>query len=167
MKKCLNYKIREMRLENNLTIQQMADLLVIAPSSLGMYERGMRNPDISIMLKISKLFNVDIKFFYEEGHEIDEIASNIDCLEENRFVEDARKRSNGFCELCEMRAPFILKNGQPYLEITHVKPPIYNLELNGIVLLCPNCSKKIEIIKDPGDINYLLGKMRRNIDNEL
>lgn len=60
MKKCLNYKIRQIRLANNLTIQQMAISLEIAPSTLGMYERGMRNPDISVMAKISKMFNVNM-----------------------------------------------------------------------------------------------------------
>ena len=166
MKKCLNYKIREIRLHNNLTIQQMASSLGTAASSLGMYERGMRNPDITVIAKIAKMFNVDIKSFYEENYEIDEIASNIEYLQEGKFAEEARVRSNGFCELCEARAPFILENGEPYLEISHIKTNTDSCELDEIVLLCPNCNKRLEILKNPGDINYLIRKMRRNKNNE-
>ena len=166
MKKCLNYKIREIRTKNNLTIQEMAGSLGMAASSLGMYERGMRNPDITVMVKIAKMFNVDIKFFYEEDYEIDEIASNMEYLQESKFVEEARRRAKGFCELCEARAPFILDNGEPYLETAHIKNNMDNRDLDLIVFLCPNCNKRLEILKNPGDINYLLRKIRRNINNE-
>ncbi|EKQ57731.1 MULTISPECIES: helix-turn-helix domain-containing protein [Clostridium] len=162
MKKCLNYKIREIRVRNNLTIQQMASSLEIAASTLGMYERGMRKPDIAVMARIAKMLNVDIKYFYEEDFEIDEIASNIEYLQDSKLVDEARRRANGFCELCEARAPFILDNGEPYLEVFHIKSRGYNNETNEIVLLCPNCNKKVEIIKNPGDINYLLRKVRKN-----
>ena len=147
MKKCLNYKIRQIRLANNLTIQQMAISLEIAPSTLGMYERGMRNPDISVMAKISKMFNVNIKYFYEEDFDIDEISSNLEYLQDSKLVEEARVRAKGFCELCEARAPFILDNGEPYLEISHIKSKTNNDESCEIVLLCPNCNKKVEILK--------------------
>lgn len=166
MKKCLNYKIRQIRVANNLTIQQMAISLEIAPSTLGMYERGMRNPDISVMARIAKMFNVDIKYFYEEDFEIDEISSNIEYLQNNKLVEEARRRAKGFCELCEARAPFILDNGEPYLEISHITPKVDKDELCDIVLLCPNCNKKVEILKNPGDINYLLKKVRKNTNDE-
>lgn len=162
MKRCLYYKIRQIRLANNLTIQQMAISLEIAPSTLGMYERGMRNPDISVMARISKMFNVDIKYFYEEDFEIDEISSSIDYLQDSKLVEEARGRAKGFCELCEARAPFILDNGEPYLEVSHIKPKMDSDESYEIVLLCPNCNKKVEILKNPGDINYLLKKVRKN-----
>jgi len=162
MKKCLNYKIREIRVSNNLTIQQMANSLEIATSTLGMYERGMRKPDITVMARIAKMFNVDIKYFYEEDFEIDDIASNIEYLQDSKLVDEARRRANGFCELCEARAPFILDNGEPYLEVFHIKLRGDSNGANEIVLLCPNCNKKVEIIKNPGDINYLLRKVRKN-----
>ena len=166
MKKCLNYKIRQIRIANNLTIQQMAMSLEIAPSTLGMYERGMRNPDISVIAKIAKLFNTDIKYFYEDNFKIDEISANIDYFQNNKLIEKARKRAKGFCELCEKRAPFILDNGEPYLEVSHIRPKVDNSESNEIVLLCPNCNKKLEILKSSGDINYLLKKVRNTKDYE-
>ncbi|MBU3557174.1 HNH endonuclease [Polynucleobacter sp. Ross1-W9] len=54
-------------------------------------------------------------------------------------------RSGGICQLCDSQAPFLDRNGRPYLEIHHVKP----LSLGGrhtvenLVALCPNCHQKM------------------------
>ena len=54
-------------------------------------------------------------------------------------------RASGICQLCDSQAPFLDRNGRPYLEIHHVKP----LSLGGkhaadnLVALCPNCHQKM------------------------
>lgn len=40
----------------------------------------------------------------------------------NEFVaEFSKRRANGICELCEQKAPFEDKKGNPYLESHHVE----------------------------------------------
>ena len=35
-------------------------------------------------------------------------------------VQHAKRRANGICQLCGCPAPFLDKNGQPYLESSHI-----------------------------------------------
>ncbi len=60
----------------------------------------------------------------------------------------AKRRANGFCQLCNNPAPFNNKNGQPYLESHHI---IWLSEggrdkIENAVALCPNCHKKMHIL---------------------
>lgn len=164
MNKCLNYKIRELRLQKRLTIQQLASALDIAPSTLGMYERGLRNPDLRIINRISKYFDVDISYFYEHIIEIDDLKSKLDSLPNERILNKVKERANGKCELCCSRAPFILNNGEPYLEIVKVKGN--SSDKHYEVALCPNCHKKIDILNLAGEINYLIKKVEEHKTNE-
>ena len=69
-------------------------------------------------------------------------------------AEYAKKSANGICQLCGNPAPFIDRNGEPYLESHHV---IW-LSRGGtdtpdnVVGLCPNCHSKMHAIDDPIDI---------------
>lgn len=76
----------------------------------------------------------------------------------NIFVaENAKRRAGGYCELCCEEAPFLDKNGKPYLEIHHIewlsKGGADSIE--NTVALCPNCHKKMHIIQDVADVSYL------------
>lgn len=101
--------------------------------------------------------------------------------ERNQYiVEYTKNRSNGICDLCGKEAPFKDKNGRPYLESHHVitlaedgPDAIYNT-----VAICPNCHRRIHILKDKNDLaklqnvilDYLLAeKDKENIEkyNEL
>ncbi len=56
-----------------------------------------------------------------------------------------RSNANGVCELCAKSAPFIGNDGQPYLEIHHIKSLKeggYN-SISNIVALCPNCHREL------------------------
>lgn len=61
------------------------------------------------------------------------------------MAEYALLRSNGTCEDCLKAAPFIRRNGEPYLEVHH----IVALATNGgdhpanVVAICPNCHARI------------------------
>lgn len=66
------------------------------------------------------------------------------------------KRANGICQLCNQPAPFLNKNGIPFLEVHHIdflseggSDTIYNT-----VALCPNCHRKC--------ISFLLTKIFLN-----
>lgn len=52
--------IKDIRLRNNLTQKELANKLNVTYQAVSKWERGLNVPDISIMMEISKLFNVDI-----------------------------------------------------------------------------------------------------------
>lgn len=78
--------------------------------------------------------------------------------ERNQFIaEYTKNRANGICDLCGEPAPFIDKNGKPYLESHHVitladggPDVIYNT-----VAICPNCHRKIHILNNKDDTKKL------------
>lgn len=76
----------------------------------------------------------------------------------NIIREYAISRSNGNCEGCNSEAPFLKKNGQPYLEVHHMK----ELSKEGsdsplnVSALCPNCHARITYGIDGKDFNNIL-----------
>lgn len=76
----------------------------------------------------------------------------------NPYVSEYAKRlSKGFCMLCGLYAPFSDPSGKPYLETHHI---IWLSEggpdsINNTVALCPNCHRKMHILKLPEDISKL------------
>ena len=68
------------------------------------------------------------------------------------------RRANGFCELCEQPAPFKRHNGEPFLEVHHVK----HLKDGGedmtenAVALCPNCHRMMHSLNRESDIDILI-----------
>lgn len=151
------YKIRNLRHRNKETLDQVANEIGISPSALGMYERGMRNPDMKVLLKLSNYFKVDLGYLYNTSE--DEINSIKEIfLKEGSYSEEelmrAKLRAKCNCELCGNRAPFFYNNGEPYLEIFLINN-IESTKNPKVVLLCPNCKRKMEVINFQGDINYL------------
>jgi len=64
-------------------------------------------------------------------------------------------RSKGVCEGCGKPAPFIAKNGKPYLEVHHI------VALSGggadspdnVAAVCPNCHRRVEFGEDADEFN--------------
>lgn len=167
-------KIRDLRKEKGLTIQELANLVGLSPSAIGMYERGVRKPDLSLAVTLSKLFNKKIEYFYNVGidsgnndsERIVNLLNEIDVVEikeREEALNEVLKRANGYCELCNNFAPFIGNDGSPYLEISSIdfqnSQKISDLE--NLVALCPNCHKKVKILRLKGDILYLYTKVNK------
>ena len=64
-------------------------------------------------------------------------------LRDPRIVVFAVKRSQGYCELCRDKAPFIKDDGLYYLEVHHIKPLSEGGKdaPNNVAVLCPNCHR--------------------------
>lgn len=82
----------------------------------------------------------------------------------NSFVRDryvseyAKRRANGYCQLCGSPAPFFDKDGKPFLETHHV---IWLAEggsdsVDNTVALCPNCHRKMHYLNLDEDVRTLL-----------
>ena len=71
--------------------------------------------------------------------------------------EFAKRRADGKCQLCEEEAPFVTKDGSPYLETHH----IIWLAKGGrdtpenTVALCPNCHRRMHSLKLEKDVKKL------------
>jgi len=81
----------------------------------------------------------------------------------------ALSRAQGKCEGCENEAPFIKRNGQPYLEVHH----IIELSKKGsdsplnVVALCPNCHARISHGIDGENFNNKLSEKILYIESQL
>jgi transcriptional regulator with XRE-family HTH domain len=54
--------LRKLRIEKNMTQAELAKLLNISPSTIGMYEQGRRDPDTSTVKFLAEFFNVSTDF---------------------------------------------------------------------------------------------------------
>ena len=70
----------------------------------------------------------------------------------------AKERANGYCELCGNKAPFISKNGEPFLEVHHIVPLAEGGSdtITNTVALCPNCHRRMHQLNDKNDVIKLL-----------
>lgn len=79
--------------------------------------------------------------------------------------EFARKVAVGICQLCEKEAPFLDKQGNPFLEVHH----IHYLSKGGrdsidnVVAICPNCHRKIHHLELEEDIKKIAEKALANM----
>ena len=143
-------KLRELRKNNNLTLRELGTELGISASTLGMYERGERNPKTENLIIISTYFGVDISEFDPsyEGLSKSELLGDIALKNE---IDKAKRSANGSCQLCGKRAPFKYYDGEPYLEVSKI-PDINYVKY---VALCPNFNRKLSVLRLEGDIKYL------------
>jgi len=85
------------------------------------------------------------------------------------YLKQMVKRiAEGKCQYCGSDAPFIDKQGQPYLEAHHViriadggKDAIENM-----VAICPNCHRKVHVLEDE-QITIVLEKIAENNKKKL
>lgn len=78
------------------------------------------------------------------------------------IIEYALRRAKGYCQLCKEIAPFKKKNGDPYLEVHHIKSLSQSGEdtVENVVALCPNCHRKIHTVSSIKDIKILINKAK-------
>ncbi len=58
----LGDKLRELRENNNLTQQEVADKIKLSSSTVAMYERNQRDPDTGTLKDLANLFNVSTDY---------------------------------------------------------------------------------------------------------
>ncbi len=54
----IGQKIRELRKARKLTQDELATLLDVSPSAVGMYEQGRRSPNKDMLVKLCEIFSV-------------------------------------------------------------------------------------------------------------
>ncbi len=73
------------------------------------------------------------------------------------IVEYTKRLSNGVCDLCDEQAPFKNRKNEPYLEVHHINWLAKGGEdsMMNVAALCPNCHKKMHILKNKAEIEKL------------
>ena len=152
--------IKELRIQNNLTQQDLGDKLGISGKSISKWERGINLPDISILTDLSKIFHITT----------DELL--------NGKKLDKEKNNNYFKKLFILTIALIIllisfiiiKNYHTY-EIYHLNSDNTILEVDGYlifnykehILLINSLKYHGEIIEYTDNINIIL----KNNDEEL
>ncbi len=83
----------------------------------------------------------------------------------NPYLKELVKRiAEGKCQFCGNDAPFVDQKGEPYLEEHHVQALADGgLDtMNNVVAICPNCHRKMHILKDADDIAFLKSVADKN-----
>jgi transcriptional regulator with XRE-family HTH domain len=55
-------RLKELRKEFNMTQKQLGEKLNLTNATIGMYESGVRNPEIKTMITLADLFNVSADY---------------------------------------------------------------------------------------------------------
>jgi hypothetical protein len=74
------------------------------------------------------------------------------------IAQYAHCRSRGNCEACKDPAPFMRRNGEPYLEIHHIRALAdggADHPLN-VAAVCPNCHNRVTHGKDANEYNAVI-----------
>lgn len=58
----LNERIRQLRLEHNLTAKKLSEIFNVSESTISLYESGKRTPNKDLILKMSDYFNVSTDY---------------------------------------------------------------------------------------------------------
>ena len=146
-------RIFKLSIYNNLTYRPTTDSKKILESSLKLikYKNSIlkKNPKTfgsKSPLKIKKETN---QYSYERDPKV---------------VLWVLNNSNGICECCDKKAPFLNKEGKPFLEVHHVKYLAFRGSdlITNAVALCPNCHRKIHYSREEESLkNYLYQKIKR------
>lgn len=72
-----------------------------------------------------------------------------------------QRRAGGICQLCEQPAPFIDRNGEPYLETHHIEwlGDGGSDTVDNVVVLCPNCHRRMHSLNLQEDIEILFKRI--------
>ncbi len=91
-----------------------------------------------------------------KGHRMHEGVSQVR-KQEPLAPAHARHPARGICQLCNQPAPFCTRDGEPYLETYHIHRLSEGGEdvMENIVLLCPNCHRKMHVLDLPEDVAKL------------
>ena len=79
-------------------------------------------------------------------------------IERDEYIKlYALERADGNCQLCDKPAPFLKKNGSPYLEVHHINYLANKGSdtIDNVAALCPNCHRKMHSLELQIDIDKL------------
>ena len=87
---------------------------------------------------------------------------------DEKVVQYALRRAKGFCQLCDLPAPFLKKDGTPFLEVHHIEYLSNGGDdtIENVAAICPNCHRKMHSLNVLSDINKLKEKAKEKLSND-
>lgn len=67
VKKLIGKKLKDTRLKNDMTIQDLADRSRVSSNMISRIERGLTIPSVEILMKLANAFGMSISYFVEEA----------------------------------------------------------------------------------------------------
>lgn len=68
-------RIKELRIQNNISQKDLAETIGVAPNTLSQYETGKREPDNSTLIKLAQYFGVTVDYLLK-NETPDDVPSN-------------------------------------------------------------------------------------------
>lgn len=84
----IGYRISELRKQAGMSQFQLAKVLDIATSTLGMYETGKREPSLKVMNRIANYFNVTTDYLLGRPEKKDD--DKVDYVALDKVLDNAR-----------------------------------------------------------------------------
>jgi transcriptional regulator with XRE-family HTH domain len=88
----LNERIRQLRLEQNLTTKKLGKIFNLSESTISLYESGKRTPNKDLLLKMSTFFNVSTDYLLGKSDIPNvELLYNITKVKQFDVIKEIRK----------------------------------------------------------------------------
>lgn len=98
----LGEKIKELRLQNNLTQDELGKYLNLSTSTISMYENNSRDPDINTLINLSKFFGVTTDYILGlSEHKFFEITKLITTDNISEYLIELQQCLNKVLEILE------------------------------------------------------------------
>lgn len=86
-------RLRQLRKKQNMNQSELAKILDVSPSTIGMYERGLRYADIDKLIEISNYFNVPVDYLIKD--------SSTNATELSKELKELCELHDDYCKLNE------------------------------------------------------------------
>ena len=82
----LSVRLKTERIKNNLSREQLADLIGVSKSTIGFYETGDRQPSLSVLVKLASIYKVSIDYLLDT-----ETVSNYETISLSGLTPDQKQ----------------------------------------------------------------------------
>lgn len=97
----------------------------------------------------------------QQSQERNVVTRQINTFVRKIYIKEyAKKIAQGICQLCDKEAPFLDRQGNPFLEVHHIDylSKGGEDEIDNVVALCPNCHRRIHMLEDEEDYKKISRK---------
>ena len=137
-------KIAELRIGANLTQEQLAEKLYITRELVSKWETGKRNPDYKMILKIAKIFNIEVEDIFDRKISLLEELSDFIPDKYNNDSAELTNVLNAFLALLNIRDRSIFIRRYYFFEDVSVIADEYKIKENNVRTILMRTRKKLK-----------------------
>ncbi|WP_458786521.1 helix-turn-helix domain-containing protein [Vallitalea sediminicola] len=103
-------RLKKLRIDNHLTQEELGKKVNLKKAAISKYENGKNEPNIDVIIKLAKIFNVSVDYLAGKTDNFTPISDNITIKEIDKkldhFIEEIAETNN------------LMFNGNPMDELT-------------------------------------------------